>query len=102
MVRPLRIEYPGAWYHVACRGNRRSRIFGDDKDRLRFLKTLKESVEAFNVEMHGYVLLDNHFHFLLRTPEANLGRFPSKVRLKPDLRPDLRHAALQHRLHHLL
>jgi len=75
MVRPLRIEYPGAWYHVACRGNRRSRIFGDDKDRLRFLKTLKESVEAFNVEMHGYVLLDNHFHFLLRTPEANLGRF---------------------------
>jgi len=75
MVRPLRIEYPGAWYHVACRGNRRSRIFGDDKDRLRFLKALKESVEAFNVEVHGYVLLDNHFHFLLRTPEANLGRF---------------------------
>jgi len=75
MSRPLRIEYPGAWYHVACRGNRRARIFEDDKDRLRFLKALKESVEAFNVEMHGYVLLDNHFHFLLRTPEANLGRF---------------------------
>ena len=52
MVRPLRIEYPGAWYHVACRGNRRSRIFGDDKDRLRFLKALMESAEAFNVEVH--------------------------------------------------
>ncbi len=75
MVRTLRIEYPGAWYHVACRGNRRSRIYGDDKDRIRFLKALKESVEVFNVEVHCYVLMSNHFHFLLRTPEANLGRF---------------------------
>ena len=75
MVRPLRVEYPGAWYHVACRGNQRGRIFDDEKDRLRFLKALAESVESFNVEVHCYVLLDNHFHLLLRTPEANLGRF---------------------------
>ena len=97
MVRPLRIEYPGAWYHVACRGNRRSRIFGDDKDRLRFLKTLKESVEAFNVEMHGYVLLDNHFHFLLRTPEANLGRFMHRFNTAYITYYNLRH----HRSGHL-
>ena len=61
MVRPLRIEYPGAWYHVACRGNRRARIFGDGKDRLRFLKALRDSVEAFNVEVHCYALLDNMY-----------------------------------------
>lgn len=75
MVRPLRIEYPGAWYHVACRGNRRTKIFEDNKDRNRFLKALTESSGVFNVEVHCYVLLDNHFHLLLRTPEANLGRF---------------------------
>jgi len=48
MVRPLRIEYPNAWYHVTGRGVARSAIFKDDKDRLRFLKALGESVEAFN------------------------------------------------------
>jgi len=101
MVRPLRIEYPNAWYHVTGRGVARSAIFKDDKDRLRFLKALGESVEAFNVEVHCYILMSNHFHFLLKTPDANLSRFPSKVRLKPDLRPDLRHAAVQHNIQHL-
>jgi len=65
MARPLRIEYPGAWYHVACRGNQRLNIFGDDQDRKRFLKALKESTEVFNVEVHCYVLMSNHFHFLV-------------------------------------
>jgi len=49
---------------------------------LRFLKALGDSVEAFNVEVHCYILMSNHFHFLLKTPDANLSRFPSKVRLK--------------------
>lgn len=75
MARPLRIEYPGAWYHVTCRGNQRIKIFEDDKDRRRFLKVLGESVEIFNVKVHCYVLMSNHFHFLLKTPEENLGRF---------------------------
>ena len=92
MVRLLRIEYPNAWYHVTGRGVARSAIFKDDKDRLRFLKALGDSVEAFNVEVHCYILMSNHFHFLLKTPDANLSRLPSKVRLKPDLR----HAAVQH------
>ena len=82
MVRPLIIEYPNAWYHVTGRGVVRSPIFKDDKDRLRFLEALGESVEAFNVEVHCYALMSNHFHFLLKTPETNLSRFPSKVRLK--------------------
>jgi len=60
----------------------RSAIFKDDKDRLRFLKALGERVEAFNVEVHCYILMSNHFHFLLKPPDANLSRFPSKVRIK--------------------
>jgi REP element-mobilizing transposase RayT len=97
MSRPLRIEYPGAWYHVACRGNQRLKIFGDDKDRKRFLKTLRESAEAFNVEVHCYVLLRNHFHFLLRTPEANLGRFMHRFNTAYITYYNLRH----HRSGHL-
>jgi putative transposase len=75
MARPLRIEYPGAWYHVTSRGGERAEIFRDDRDRKRFLEALQESVEIFKVEVHCYVLMSNHFHFLLRTPEANLCRF---------------------------
>lgn len=75
MARPLRIKYPGAWYHVTCRGNERRVIFRDEKDRVRFLKALEESIERFKVEVHCYVLMSNHFHFLLRTLEANLSRF---------------------------
>ncbi len=72
MARPLRIQYPGAWYHVTCRGNERGPIYQDDKDKKRFLTTLEESVEAFHVEVHCYTLMSNHFHFLLKTTEANL------------------------------
>lgn len=75
MVRPLRIEYPNAWYHVTCRGNQRMLIFTDDQDRCKFLDSLIESLETFQVELHCYAIMKNHFHFLLRTPEANLGRF---------------------------
>ena len=75
MVRPLRIEYPNAWYHVTCRGNQRMPIFTDDHDRYKFLDSLLESLEAFQVELHCYAIMKNHFHFLLKTPEANLGRF---------------------------
>ena len=97
MSRPLRIEYPGAWYHVTCRGNQRLKIFGDDKDRARFLKALAASAEAFNVEVHCYVLLKNHFHFLLRTPEANLGRFMHRFNTAYITYYNLRH----HRSGHL-
>lgn len=75
MVRPLRIEYPNAWYHVTCRGNQRMPIFKDERDRCKFLDSLIESLEAFQVELHCYAIMKNHFHFLLKTPEANLGRF---------------------------
>jgi putative transposase len=75
MARLLRIQYPGAWYHVTCRGNERASIYQDDKDRKKFLAALEESVDAFRVELHCYALMSNHFHVLVKTPEANLSRF---------------------------
>ena len=72
MARPLRIERAGGWYHVTARGNERKLIFRDDKDRRHFLELLGEMVERFGVEVHGYVLMSNHYHVLLRMPDANL------------------------------
>lgn len=72
MARPLRIEYQGAFYHVISRGERRDNIFINDLDRLKFLEKLGEAVQKFNLKIHCYVLMDNHFHFLIETPEGNL------------------------------
>ena len=74
MVRPLRIEYPGAFYHVTCRGNKRKTIFRDNSDRYTFLNMLAASLETFTVSLHGYVLMDNHFHLIIETHEANRGK----------------------------
>ncbi len=75
MSRPLRIEYPGAMYHVMNRGNQRQDVFRKKIDCETFLERLGHFVELFNVELYCYVLMNNHFHLLLRTREANLGRF---------------------------
>ena len=72
MARPLRIEYPGAIYHVMARGNRGHAIFKDDMDRKRFLETLEESCEKSGWLVHAYVLMANHYHLLVETPEGNL------------------------------
>ena len=71
MARPLRIEYPGAYYHVMNRGNRREDIFLTDNDRKVFLNTLADSCETYRVKLITYVLMDNHFHLLVQTPQAN-------------------------------
>jgi REP element-mobilizing transposase RayT len=97
MARPLRIEYAGAWYHVTSRGNERREIFRDDKDRMRFLEALRESIERFKVEVHCYVLMSNHFHFLLRTREANLSRFMQRFNTAYTVYYNLRY----HRAGHL-
>jgi putative transposase len=74
MARPLRIEYPGAWYHVMNRGRRREKIFQSDQDYRLFLKVLGECVRLFGIEVHAYSLMPNHYHLLIRTPNANLSR----------------------------
>jgi REP element-mobilizing transposase RayT len=96
MARPLRIEYPGAWYHVTSRGNERGRIFADDRDRKRFLEALEESIERFKVEVHCYVLMSNHFHFLLRTLQANLSRFMQRFNTAYTAYYNLRHRRAGH------
>lgn len=72
MARPLRIEYPGAMYHLTSRGNARAAIFCDDADRLEFLGVLGNIVEQYNWCCHSYCLMDNHYHVLVETPDANL------------------------------
>ncbi len=72
MSRPLRIEFEGAVYHITSRGNARQAIFLDDEDREQFLSVLASVVERFRWLCHAYCLMDNHYHLLIETPEANL------------------------------
>jgi len=72
MARAWRIEYEGALYHLLSRGNERRDIFLDNTDRARFLDTVGEMSERFEVEVFAYVLMDNHYHLLVRTRQANL------------------------------
>ena len=75
MARPLRIQYPGAVYHVTCRGIERKSIYKDDKDRKTFLEILVTSGKIYNIKIYSYVLMSNHFHLLIETPFGNLGEF---------------------------
>lgn len=72
MARSLRVEFAGAVYHVMCRGNDGQSIFRTDRDRLVFLQTLEESCTQTGWRVHAYVLMGNHYHLLIETPEANL------------------------------
>ena len=72
MPRALRIEYPGAVYHVMCRGDRREAIFLTDVDRTSFLETLGQACEKTGWRVHAYVLMPNHYHLVVETPEPNL------------------------------
>jgi len=72
MPRTMRIEYPGAIYHVMNRGDRRENIFVDDVDRQDFLKTLAEACQKTGWQAHAYCLMNNHFHLVVETPNANL------------------------------
>ena len=72
MPRSPRIEFEGAVYHVMARGNRREPIVFDDRDRTLFFDTFSEACEMTGWEVFAWVLLDNHYHAVFRTPHANL------------------------------
>lgn len=72
MARSLRLEFAGAYYHVLARGDRRERIFRDDLDRTFFLSALGEACGQTGWQVHAYVLMGNHYHLCLETPEPNL------------------------------
>ncbi|MCK4469982.1 MAG: transposase, partial [Desulfobacterales bacterium] len=74
MGRQWRIEFAGAFYHILSRGNESRDIFYDDEDRRLFLDTLAEMSERFDSNIYAYVLMDNHYHLLLRTNLPNLSK----------------------------
>jgi len=72
MARPLRITYPGAFYHVTSRGNERKAVFKSNRDREKFLEYLESATWRYNAVIHVYCLMDNHYHLLVETPLGNL------------------------------
>ncbi|MDP8262375.1 MAG: transposase [Candidatus Ancaeobacter aquaticus] len=72
MSRPLRIEYPGALYHVTARGNERKNIFGSERDNEKFLSYIESAHDKFGLIVHAYCLMPNHYHLLIETPHSNL------------------------------
>jgi len=74
MGRPLRLEFPGALYHVTSRGDRQEDIYEDEDDRLLFLGGFGEVCKSYNWICHGYCLMTNHYHLLIETPDANLSQ----------------------------
>jgi REP element-mobilizing transposase RayT len=74
MTRPLRIEYPGAYYHVTSRGNERKNIFVDNKDRDKFLSYLRSAYLRYGAVIHVFCLMNNHYHLFLETPKGNLSQ----------------------------
>jgi len=74
MARPLRIEYEGAYYHLLSRGNQQQTVSLSDQDRRTFLESLVRLSERFKVDIIAYVLMDNHYHMLIRTIRANLSK----------------------------
>jgi putative transposase len=74
MARPLRLEYPGAVYHVTSRGNARQDIVVDDRDRTLFLEKLAHVIDRLGWRCHAFCLMGNHYHLLVETPQPNLSR----------------------------
>jgi putative transposase len=72
MARPLRIEYPGAVYHITSRGNEKKIIFKDERDREIFLDILSQVDKLYNWICHAYCLMNNHYHLIIETPDGNL------------------------------
>lgn len=74
MARPLRIEYPGAWYHIMNRGRRSEDVFLGKRDYAMFIDLLQESADMWNLRIAAYCLMANHYHLLVQTPDGNLAR----------------------------
>jgi len=79
MARKLRILSESAFYHVTSKGNLRGKVFFDDQDRRRFLEILRGTKEKYSYLLHGYALMDTHYHLLMETPRANLSRIMQTI-----------------------
>ena len=74
MARPLRISFPGAFYHITSRGNEKKKIFRDLNDRNKFTSYLESATVRYGAAIHAYCLMNNHYHILLETPSGNLSQ----------------------------
>lgn len=81
MPRKPRVWFPGAMYHITCRGNRQSDIFREDMDRYYYLKTLRETKQKYPYILHGYCLMTNHVHLHLETIDVNIGEVMKKINM---------------------
>ncbi len=98
MARPLRLDHAGALWHVTSRGNERQPIFRDESDRRLFLSVLGDVVEICAWRLHAYVLMGNHYHLLLETPEANLSRGMHRLNAVYSQKFNFRHERVGHLL----
>lgn len=96
MARALRIQFPGAVYHVTSRGDRRQLIFVDDADRQCLLGLLAESMERFDGVVMAYCLMGNHYHLVLHTRRANLSRLMQHVNATYSQAFNRRHGVVGH------
>ncbi|UNC93523.1 transposase [Candidatus Contubernalis alkaliaceticus] len=81
MSRKNRVWYPGAVYHIMCRGNHRHEIYRDDEDRQVYLTKLQETMEYFPYLLHGYCLMTNHVHLQLETIDINISEIMKKINM---------------------
>jgi len=79
MARQLRIEFPGAFYHVTSRGNERKAIFKSQRDREKFLSYLETASQRYGAIIHVYCLMNNHYHILIETPSGNLSQIMQHI-----------------------
>ncbi|MBU1695049.1 MAG: transposase [Verrucomicrobia bacterium] len=91
MARPIRIIYEGAIYHITVRGHSRGPLFGDDRDRRRFLERLEYDVVEFGVRLYACCLMSNHYHLVVETPLANISAFMQSLQTSYHLYYNQRH-----------
>jgi len=96
MSRPLRLEFDGAVYHVTSRGNAQQNIYLDDDDRQRFLELLARELGQQQWLCHAYCLMDNHYHLMIETPEANLSRGMARLNMTYSQWFNCRHSRAGH------
>jgi REP element-mobilizing transposase RayT len=96
MARPLRIEYPGAVYHVTSRGNGRADIYLSNEDRKLFMEVLEHVVDRFGWICHAYCLMTNHYHLMIETPRGNLSQGMRQLNGVFTRRFNIRHGRVGH------
>jgi REP element-mobilizing transposase RayT len=96
MSRPLRIEYPGAFYHLTTRGDRLGKIYRDDFDRKSFLALLGDVCRRYEWRCHAYCLMGNHYHLLVQTPIPNLSQGMRQLNGVHSQRFNRRHGLVGH------